>query len=459
MLGWTDLGGLGLVRAALERHPQPHSFLPGADDALAALERELLSALIIEAPGIDAGVRRLLAAARASGTPVLLIARDARVATGVEALHLGASDYLAAPFDYDSFRRALERLQGAAGATDPEPEDASFVTLDPELQSTLALARSIAASDATVLIEGESGTGKEVLARLIHRVSPRGRRELVSVNCAALPPGLLESELFGHERGAFTGALARSIGKFELAHTSTILLDEIGELELTLQAKLLRVLQEKQVQRIGARRPVAVDFRLIATTNRDLREEVRRGRFREDLFYRLNVLPIRLKPLRERVGDALALLEHFLEGHARAGRTLPLLTAEARAALQAHAWPGNARELQNLVERLVLTHGGRRVGVAELGLEAASGAPSGATPRPAAAPAGIPFRTLREMERWLIVETLKRMEGNRTRAARELDIGLRTLRNKIREYGVYDPETLPRSGAAPRAGQNPPGGA
>jgi two-component system response regulator FlrC len=289
------------------------------------------------------------------------------------------------------------------------------------------------------------------VARLVHRASPRRARELVSVNCAALPAGLLESELFGHERGAFTGAFARALGKFELAHGGTILLDEIGELEPGLQAKLLRVLQEKQVQRVGAPRPVSVDFRLIATTNRELEAEVRAGRFREDLYYRLNVLPLRIPPLRARRGDVLLLARHFLREHARRGRPVPELAPQTLEALAAHAWPGNVRELANLIERLVLTHPGRVVSPAELGLAHAA-TPTGAvlTPAPARAPESAPPRTLHEMERRMIVEALARLEGNRTRAARELGISLRTLRNKIHEHAIVEPETQARSGL-PRA--------
>jgi transcriptional regulator with PAS, ATPase and Fis domain len=271
---------------------------------------------------------------------------------------------------------------------------------------------------------------------------------------------LLESELFGHERGAFTGALSRTIGKFELAHRATLLLDEIGELEFPLQAKLLRVLQEREVQRLGAPRPVPVDFRLVATTNRDLAAEVETGRFREDLFYRLQVLPIRIKPLRERPEDIVPLVEHFLRQHAKRNRALPVILPQAMELLCQYDWPGNVRELENLIERLLLTRPRQEVKSDELGLpterrsirtigEAGSQVP--------------PVRTLREMERWMILETLKRLEGNRTRAARELGISLRTLRNKINEYEIFEPETLPRMGTAHsaralrRGGQFSPG--
>jgi len=377
--------------------------------------------------------------------PILLITAWASLETAVRLVKEGASDYLAVPFELESLQRALERLEGARlGA--PAPSEVPFVTRDAETLALLEMLRSVAPSDATILVEGESGTGKELLARLVHLTSPRRHRELVSINCAALPAGLLESELFGHERGSFTGALARSIGKFELAHGATLLLDEIGELELGLQAKLLRVLQEKEVQRVGARRPVPVDFRLVATTNRSLRDEVRAGRFREDLFYRLCVLPIRLRPLRERPCDVQPLVEHFLRRQARAGRVLPLLPAATRAALEQHAWPGNARELENLVERLVLTRPGQIVMPSALGLPAATTAPQTSTAPGSALDS--PFRTLREMERWLIALTLRKLLGNRTQAARELGISLRTLRNKIREFCIDEPDTLPRTGQA-----------
>jgi DNA-binding NtrC family response regulator len=486
VIGTVDLSGQGLVRAALEAMGRASERLPTPSAAHLALAQRALDALILETALVGEEARALLRAAQAHGVPLLVVARDARVATAVDALQQGASDYLAAPFELESLQRALERLDavrlsaparfappaharfGAPASTHfgapAIAEESPFVTRDPETLSLLELLRSVAPSDATVLIEGESGTGKELLARLVHGSSPRRARELITLNCAALPAGLLESELFGHERGSFTGALSRSIGKFELAHGSTILLDEIGELELGLQAKLLRVLQEKEVQRIGARRPVAVDFRLVATTNRELREEVRAGRFREDLFYRLCVLPIRIRPLRERRGDVPLLVDHFLRRAARAGRALPVLSAQTRAALEQHAWPGNVRELENAIERLILTHAGQLVTPAALGFAAphaspaspgpavGSAPPAGAGALPAGAgalPAGagaLPFTTLREMERWLIAQTLRRTRGNRTQSARELGISLRTLRNKIREFAIVEPDTLPRTG-------------
>jgi two-component system response regulator FlrC len=440
VIGLLELGAHGLVRGALERSGANVVRLADSSAALEQLDAERLRALVIDLLRLDDEARELLEAARARRVPVLVVSREHGAAAAVEALRAGASDYLCAPFELDSLLRALDRLGDAARAPAPQGADA-FLTQDREVAALLELAKSIAASDATVLIEGESGTGKELLARLVHRASHRAARPLVAVNCAALPAGLLESELFGHERGSFTGAFARVTGKFELAHGGSILLDEIGELELGLQAKLLRTIQEKQVQRIGARLPLDVDFRLIATTNRALGAEVRAGRFREDLFYRLNVLPLRLPPLRERPGDVGFLAHRFLERQAAAGRRPPELAPDALEAMQRHDWPGNVRELENLVERLALLAPGRRVHAAELGL--GHSLPPLSRAGGAAAP---PFRTLREMERWMIVAALRRLHGNRTQASRELGISLRTLRNKIHEYAIDEPDTLPRSG-------------
>jgi two-component system response regulator FlrC len=444
VIGLLALGSSALVQEALESTGTTSFALADQAGAREALADGQLSALILEADALDLALHALLELANAHAVPVLVVSRERSVSAAVEALRSGASDYLTSPFQLESLLQAVERLLGASGAARARSVlEREFVTADPELLRTLELAESVAASDATVLIEGESGTGKELVARLVHRASPRAARELVSVNCAALPAGLLESELFGHERGAFTGAFARVIGKFELAHGTTLLLDEISELELSLQAKLLRVIQEKQVQRVGAPRPTPVDFRLVATTNRDLVREVREGRFREDLFYRLNVLPLRLAPLRERPQDVRVLVEHFLRKRAQ-GRPRPELGAEVLATLERYAWPGNVRQLENTIERFYLTHAGRLVPLDALGREITGEQRSSRVEEAA------PFRTLRDMERWLIGETLRRLLGNRTQAARELGISLRTLRNKIHEYAIHDPDTLPRPPGRPR---------
>ena len=442
MIGLLDLARRGLVRAALEGSRQPVSSLAGPDEAIQQILDRGLEALVIETDSVDSRVRDLLLATSSHALPSLVVARDRNVATAVDTLRSGASDYLAAPFEYESLLRAVDRLiDESCSSPETAPTSESFITQDPDTQATLALLRSVAPSDATILIEGESGTGKELLAQLVHQTSPRRDRELISINCAALPAGLLESELFGHERGAFTGAFSRVIGKFELAHGTTIFLDEIGELELSLQAKLLRVIQEKYVQRIGARRPVRVDFRLVATTNRHLLAEVRAGLFREDLYYRLNVLPIKLTPLRERVGDIPLLVRHLARRHTRAAQGPLIFPEETIDALCRQDWPGNVRELENLVERLSLTLARQIVQPTDLGPIYAQ---TGGTVRREEGPPAV--GTIREMERWLIVQTLTRRTGNRTQAARDLGISLRTLRNKIHEYQIVEPETLPRTG-------------
>lgn len=304
---------------------------------------------------------------------------------------------------------------------------------DPAMAKVLALAEGVAMSQATVLVQGESGTGKELLARFIHSRSPRGHRPFIAVNCAALPDGLLESELFGHERGAFTGALMRKIGKFEMAHQGTILLDEISEMNLGLQAKLLRVLQEREVDRIGGREPVQVNIRVIATTNRSLRHEVEQGRFREDLYYRLNVFPITLPPLRERPSDIPVLARHFVRATAaRNGLPVPRISDAALAVLLGRLWKGNVRELENAVERAVLLAGGEGIEPQHVIVEepVMTGSPSVPSKTTTPSTTG----SLWEMERDLIMHTLDRVKGNRTHAAKALGISIRTLRNKLREY-------------------------
>lgn len=373
---------------------------------------------------------------RSPHTAVVVMTAYGTVESAVEAMKHGASDYLLKPFALESLERVLDRLeaQSAEEAGDARALAVSrpILTDDPGMLRLLSVAETVAASQATVLISGESGTGKELLARFIHSRSPRSHRPFVAVNCAALPDGLLESELFGHERGAFTGALIRKIGKFEMAHTGTLLLDEIGEMSLGLQAKLLRVLQEREVDRVGGREPVKVDIRVIATTNRSLHREVEQGRFREDLFYRLNVFPITLPPLRDRRGDIALLARHFVRAAAtRNGLPVPELTPAAIAALERRPWKGNVRELENVVERAVLLSGGDPIEPAHLPNEEAASASPPVSPGPPAPPGA---GSLWEMERDLIFKTLASVGGNRTHAAKILGISIRTLRNKLREY-------------------------
>jgi transcriptional regulator with PAS, ATPase and Fis domain len=323
----------------------------------------------------------------------------------------------------------------------------------------LEVAEAVARSEATVLIQGESGTGKELIARFIHASSLRSQQPFVAVNCAALPENLLESELFGHEKGAFTGAQTRKLGKFELAHGGTILLDEISEMDLALQAKLLRVLQEREVDRVGGKDPVTIDVRVLATTNRDLEDTVREGKFRADLFYRLNVIPVTLPPLRERKSDIQLLTEHFMRQYL--GEGAPALPREVLDALMSHRWPGNIRELQNAVQRAAILSQGKTPREADFllsmnpqdQLEAFRGQVA-APIRPGSLQASIEKviepssgyeteganlkirsgTTVQEMEKALILETLRATGDNRTEAAKLLGISIRTLRNKLHEY-------------------------
>lgn len=310
-------------------------------------------------------------------------------------------------------------------------------TMDAKMRKVYEIAENIATSRATVLITGESGTGKELLARYIHAKSPRALRRFIAVNCAAVPEGLLESELFGHEKGAFTGADQRKIGKFELAHESTFLLDEISEMPLPLQAKLLRVLQEGEVERLGGTQPIKVNVRVIATTNRSLEQMVKDGSFREDLFYRLNVIPLQVPALRSRPADVEYLARHFVDTSC-AENNLPQknLEPEALEKLKRYPWPGNVRELQNVVERSVLLAPSEKISPEQILLADVAGGPERSL---------APGMTVVEAERLLIMKTLEFTGQNRTRAAEMLGISIRTLRNKLNEYRGADDVQRSRS--------------
>ena len=326
----------------------------------------------------------------------------------------------------------------AAGSHSPFSPGPSDLIATADVSRRLAdLARRVAASDCTVLIAGESGTGKEVLARFIHRNSPRADRAFVAVNCAAIPENMLEAILFGYERGAFTGAHAAHPGKFEQAQGGTLLLDEVTEMPLGLQAKLLRVLQEREVERLGGRTPVALDVRVLATTNRNLRSEVAAGRFREDLYYRLNVFPLTTAPLRERRDDVLPLAMHVLNARCRPGERIPALSAEAAHILLTHAWPGNVRELDNVMQRALILANGPVIQAENIHIEGASEAvPSAA---PSASSSGALSESVSAAERDLILEALRTDNGNRQAMAKRLGISPRTLRYKLaklRKAGV-----------------------
>jgi two-component system response regulator FlrC len=376
------------------------------------------------------GTERILLPVVAYGS-----ASDDRAA--VAAIKAGAARFLPLPSD-------PELIAAIIAEFGDEPRELVFE--DGAMRELLAMARRIAPSDASVLITGESGTGKEVVARYVHRQSRRAQRPFVSVNCAAIPENLLESELFGHEKGAFTGANARRIGKFEEASGGTLLLDEISEMDPRRQAKLLRALQEREIDRVGGTRPVKVDLRLIATSNRDLGAEVAAGRFREDLLFRLNVVNLHLPPLRERPADIAPLGRHFSAQHAKAnGLAARPLSETALARLRAHAWPGNVRELENCIHRAVLLARGDEIGPEAIVLQGAAvgGRNSGSH---GAGKSALVGRTVAEVERHLILDTLRHTLGNRTLAASILGISLRTLRNKLRRYGDAGVPTPPPGG-------------
>jgi DNA-binding NtrC family response regulator len=371
------------------------------------------------------------------------VTTDARAA--VNAIHAGAKEYIPLPPDADMIAAVL-----AAVADDTR----DMIWRDDAMAQVVKLAQQVAASDASVLVTGESGTGKEVLARFLHGRSQRAKKPFISVNCAAIPENLLESELFGHEKGAFTGALARRIGKFEEANGGTLLLDEISEMDVRLQAKLLRAIQERLIDRVGGTRPVPVDIRIIATSNRNLVDAVREGTFREDLLFRLNVVNLKLPPLRERPADIIELSRHFSKKYAEAnGLPLRSLSRDAERALTTNRWPGNVRELENTIHRAVLLSTGTEIGVdgllapdgARLDQARGTGAAAHAAMAAEQVTRNLVGRTVAEVERDLILETLKHCLGNRTHAANILGISIRTLRNKLNEYAA-DGTPIPPAG-------------
>lgn len=376
-------------------------------------------------------------------TRVILMTGYGTVPQAVAAMQQGAVNFLTKPFKAEDLRKILRpspspASPASAGRTGPwESVSRPILTRDPVMIRILGMVDAVASTPATVLIEGESGTGKELVARYLHERSPRAHRPFVAVNCAALPDNLLESELFGYEKGAFSGAAVRKIGKFELAHTGTILLDEIGEMEIALQAKLLRVIQEREIDRVGGTRPVPVDIRIVATTNRNLKEEVRAGRFREDLYYRLRVFPVLLPPLRERPEDIALLAERFRLSFEQSHMAVGSFTPEAMGLLVRHSWPGNVRELENVVTRAAFLAAGRSIRPEYLEDLLDPGEARPERDLPEAIEEGIrPGRSVWEVERELILRTLASCGGNKAQSARLLGINVRTLRNKLSEYGI-----------------------
>ena len=377
----------------------------------------------------------------------------------VNAIRAGAKEYIPLPPDAELIAAVLQAVA---------EETTSLIHRDPAMKNVLRLADQIAPADASILITGESGTGKEVLARYLHSRSKRARKQFISINCAAIPESLLESELFGHEKGAFTGAIGRRIGKFEEADGGTLLLDEISEMHPRLQAKLLRAVQEREIDRVGGARPIKIDIRLLATSNRDLEEAVRDGSFREDLYFRLNVVTINLPALRHRRQDIEVLAEHFAAKYADAnGMATPVLSPEVRNLLQTHEWRGNVRELENAMHRAILlaqdnvivpeslmltgaTFGSNGTGGAAPSVNGSASAQDTETDIVGAGLRGMVGKTVADVERDLILDTLLHCLGNRTHAANILGISIRTLRNKLKLYS-QDGVAIPMPGEAERS--------
>jgi DNA-binding NtrC family response regulator len=340
--------------------------------------------------------------------------------TAVKAIRAGALEYVPMPPDADLIAAVLEAVA---------EESHKIICGDPAMEKAIKLATQVAASSASILIVGDSGTGKELMAQLIHQKSPRKGAPFIAVNCAAIPENLLESELFGYEKGAFTGAVSRRIGKFEEASGGTLLLDEISEMDMRLQAKLLRAIQEKEIDRIGGKKPVPVDVRILATSNRDMENQVADGNFREDLYFRLNVVTVAIPRLAERPGDIEPLIGHFLEKYAEAnGMTAPTITPDALKSLKTHAWPGNVRELENTIHRGVLLSEDGVMGLDAIQMQTSKRDADGN------GEINLVGRTVADVEKDLIIETLDHCLGNRTHAAKILGISIRTLRNKLRQY-------------------------
>lgn len=404
-------------------------------------------------------------------TVVVVITAFASVENAVEAMRLGAYNYLIKPFTPDTIEALLDKIQehrllveensylrsqmAPNGSSGPQ----SFIAQSPSMKAILKDVERVAKSNASIFITGESGTGKEVIASTIHAMSLRADCPFIKVNCAAIPEGLIESEFFGHEKGAFTGAHTKRLGRFELAHMGTLLLDEVTEVPITLQAKLLRVIQEQEFERVGGSRPIKVDVRLISTSNRNIEEAIERKILREDLFYRLNVVPIHIPPLRNRREDINCLAEYFVEKCCiESHLPIKILTEATKEKLYNYNWPGNVRELANIIERAVVMGLGEEIKPESIYLgtssekQAQSSISSGESKKKKEVhlPIGI---TLKELEKKLIIETLEAQKNNRTKTAQILDISVRTLRNKLKEYQIEDELTESNASPSPSSQQ------
>ena len=461
------------IKTSLMRNGYEATVAANGKQALKFLDNETFDVIISDQRMPEMDGLELLATLqeRESDIPFVMITAYGTITQAVEAMQAGASDFITKPFSVEDLLRVIERVTSPEcrqlqKSSKKHSRGRPIITNDPLMIRILEVAEAVAKSDATVLVQGESGTGKELIARLIHSASARSSQPFVAVNCAALPANLLESELFGHEKGAFTGAQTRKIGKFELAQGGTILLDEISEMDLALQAKLLRVLQEREVDRVGGREPIQIDVRVVATTTKNLESAVQEGKFRADLYYRLNVIPITLPPLRERKGDIKLLVDFFIKKFL--GDQAPKVDDNVLATLTSYSWPGNIRELQNAVERAAILSKGRAPQEKDF-LLTQTGRASIQEISPKQEYVSLASRiekevirepeleetkeleitktsdnklvigsgmTVQEVEKALIFETLRATNDNRTQAAKLLGISIRTLRNKLNEYKV-----------------------
>ena len=418
------------------------SFAPDNEAGLSALRKGHGADLVMIDVRRDVEAFIKAADAERIAVPVVACGVKSDADAAVAAIRAGAKEYVPLPPDAELIAAILEAVV---------EESSDMIVVDPAMKKVVTLANQVAASEASILITGESGVGKEVVAKYVHAKSKRAEKPFISINCAAIPDNLLESELFGHEKGAFTGAVARRIGKFEEADGGTLLLDEISEMDIRLQAKLLRVLQERVVDRVGGGKPIKVDIRIIATSNRDLNEEVRKKTFREDLFFRLNVVNLDVPPLRKRPSDIIGLANHFIQKYAELNSVphRPLSEAAQRAAAAAQ-WPGNVRELENTMHRAVLLAEGDEIGVDAIRIPDGS-APVSKSGGDGGAPEALVGQTVAQVEQALILQTLDHCLGNRTHAANILGISIRTLRNKLKQY-TEDGVPVPAPGAERQAG-------
>ncbi|TNE92890.1 MAG: sigma-54-dependent Fis family transcriptional regulator [Deltaproteobacteria bacterium] len=436
------------IRKVLSAHLRKAGYdVQAAEDGaagIAAMQEDLFHAVVtdLKMPVVDGLELLTWATENQPGLPVILITAHGTVDTAVEAIKRGAFDYITKPFDKDELHaviakaiateaRNARRLTGDAGQ--------AIIGRTPAMRELAQLIAKVAPSPTTVLITGESGTGKELVARELHEKSERREGPFIQINCGAIPENLFESELFGYEKGAFTGAVASKPGRFELANGGTLFLDEVGELPRDMQVKILRALQERSIDRVGGLRPIEVDVRVIAATNVDLQKAVFDGDFREDLYYRLNVVPVHLPPLRERVDDIPLLVEHFLRKfNGRLNKQVARVAPDALAALLEHAWPGNIRELENLMERSVLLSDGDTIGLKDLpGLRGGGADPVADDLEELGLKEYVRVHTTK-LERARIRRVLEVVDGNVTRAAQRLGISRKSLQTKMKDYGLRD---------------------